>query len=539
MQSPAGHRPVQRGVNGPPLPSDASGQALGDAPNAAPLVLSTASQSGAQITATNPAADRHGLYAGMALADARAIFPALLVAPGDPEGDSAALHRLALWCQGYSPLTRPDGPDGLAIDITGCAHLFGGETGLLAHLAARLHNFGLTAKLAVAPTIGGAWAMARHGAGMHTITTPKNLRQHLAPLPVAALRLEEPVIASLAKVGLKQICDLIGKPSAPLAARFGPHLMARLGQALGKQSEIFCPMARAPFYRAQARFADPITTLPAIEAATRHLARDLAQTLTKAGRGARTLALALYRVDGWSERLDVQTSALGLSRDGDHLARLLCERLDKIQDHAGYGFEALTLSAFDVETATPHQEFLQSDARRVEKAGDLARLLDRLINRFGAGNVARFTPHASYIPERAVRAVPALRKAARHNWAAHARAMQGAPCLGRPFLLLPRPEPVTTLSEVPDGPPTRFEWRRISHRVTRADGPERIAPEWWCQSDTEHQIDAERQITAKHRQTRDYYRIEDDTGRRFWLYRDGLHDRKGDIPRWFIHGVFV
>jgi len=491
------------------------------------LVLSTAAQSGAVITATNVSADRHGLYVGMALSDARAIYPALAVEAADPQGDAMALRRLALWCQGYSPFTRPDDPHGLALDITGCAHLFGGEAVLLETLESRLHGFGLTAKLVTAPTIGAAWATARYATGARIIIAMDTLHDHLAPLPVAALRLEETVVASLAKVGLKQIRDLLGKPSAPLAARFGPTLIERLDQAFGKQSESFCPVAPPPFYRTERRFPEPIVTLADIEDVTRHLAHDLAETLTKAGKGARKLTLALYRVDGWSETLAVQTSALALSRDANHLARLLCERLDKIEDHAGFGFEAVTLSAFDVEAFTPHQDVLHKDGLRHEQAGDLARLLDRLVNRFGAGSVTRFAPRPSYIPERAVRAVPVPRPGAGHDWSAHVRTLQGGGCLGRPFLLLAEPEPVTTLSQVPDGPPLRFDWRRQTHRVTRADGPERIEPEWW------------REAGENHRQTRDYYRVEDDAGQRFWLYRHGLHDGSSDPPRWYIHGVFT
>lgn len=503
------------GKNGPPPHSGA------------PFVLSASSQNGTYITATNAAADRHGLYEGMPLVDARAICPSLKADAADLAGDSAALRRLALWCQCYSPFTRPDAPDGLAIDISGCAHLFGGEAALLTGLERRLHSFGLTAKLAAAPTIGAAWAAAHHAAGSPVIVTAETLHAHLAPLPTAALRLEAPVVAALASIGLKQIRDLLGKPRAPLAARFGARLGDRLDQAFGHQDESLCPVTPPPFYRAERRFAEPIVTMPAIDGATRHLARDLAEALNKAGKGARTLELALFRVDGWSERLGVQTSALALSRDATHLARLLCERLDKIKDHFGFGFEVATLSAFAVEIATPHQGVFQNDGGQIEKASDLARLLDRLVNRFGAGNVTRFAPRPSYIPERAVHAVPVLHHGTPHNWAAHARTAQGGAWLGRPLLLFASPEPVTTLSELPDGPPIRFDWRRLSHRITRADGPERIGPEWWHNNGGEN------------RQTRDYYRVEDDAGRRFWLYRDGLHERKGDVPRWFIHGIFA
>lgn len=496
-------------------------------PSGAPLVLSASLQNGQRITAANAAADRLGLHPGMPIADARAIHPPLIVEPADPQGDSAALKRLALWCRHYSPYTRVDAPDGVAIDITGCAHLFGGEAAMLKKIERRLKDFGLTARLAAAPTIGAAFAAARHAPERLTIITSETLHDHLAPLPAAALRLEAPVVAALARLGLKEIRDLLGKPRAPLVARFGRALVERLDQAFGREEESFSPLSPPAFYRAEQRFIEPLMTIPEIERAVDHLARDLADALTRAGKGARKAALILFRVDGWSQTLTVQMSALALSRDAAHLARLICERLDAIRDHTGFGFEAAALGAFSVEKYDCRQDVLNASGERREDPDDLARLLDRLVNRFGAENVTRFSPQASYIPERSVRSATALRGAGRHDWNAHMRALQGGDHIGRPVLLFVAPEPVTTLAEVPDGPPVRFEWRRVSHRIARADGPERIAPEWWRKSEGES------------RQTRDYYRVEDEAGRRFWLYRDGLHEREGDAPRWFIHGVFA
>lgn len=508
-------RVAMQNKNGPPPLSDA------------PLILSASSQNGQRITATNAAADQLGLHPGMPLADARAIHPPLAVEPADPQGDSVALKRLALWCQCYSPYTRVDAPDGVAIDITGCTHLFGGEAAMLKKIENRLRDFGLTPRLAAAPTIGAAWAAARHAPEALTIITREALHDHLAPLPAAALRLEVPVVAALAKLGLKEIRDLLGKPRAPFAARFGSTLIERLDQAFGKEEESFSPLSPPAFYRAEQRFAEPLETIPAIERAVDRLARDLADALTKAGIGARKVALTLFRVDGWSQTLAVQMSALALSRDAAHLARLLCERLDAIRDHTGFGFEAAALSAFNVEKYDCRQNVLNAGGERREDPDDLARLLDRLVNRFGAKNVVRFSPNASYVPERSVCSATALRRAEHHDWNAHVRALQGGGHIGRPVLLFTAPEPVTTLAEVPDGPPIRFEWRRVSHRIARADGPERIAPEWWRTSEGESRL------------TRDYYRVEDEAGRRFWLYRDGLHEREGDAPRWFIHGVFA
>lgn len=505
--------PINRpsGKDGPPPPDG-------------PLVLSVNAQNGQRIAATNAEAGRLGFYPDMPIADARAIYPALKVEPADLAGDAAALRKLALWHQRYSPFTRDEAPDAVALDITGCAHLFGGEATLLDDLSVRLQKFGLTARLAIAPTLSAASTLARYGAGKNIIAVRDTLHDQLAPLPVAALRLEETTIRALKKLGLKRIGDLLGKPRAPLAARFGPLLIRRLDQAFGKEDEPFSALTPSPFYRARKRFAEPIVTLAAVEHAVRHLARDLAATLEKAGKGARRLELILHRVDGWYETLEVRVSAP--VRDAGHLSRLLCERLDRVEDHAGFGFEVMTLAAFDAEEVAPHQQGLENESTAAPE--DISRLVDRFINRFGACNVLRAAPRESHIPERAVRSISALRAHGRHDWEKFMRRLEGETPYARPLLLFAKPEPVNALALAPDSPPMRFEWRRISHRIVRADGPERIAPEWWRPASGDES-----------RQTRDYYRVEDEDGRRFWLYRDGLYEREGDAPRWFIHGLFA
>ncbi|MCC0030642.1 MAG: DNA polymerase Y family protein [Brucellaceae bacterium] len=489
-----------------------------------PLVLSSNTQSGARITAVNDAAARLGLAPGMAVADARALQPGLAVEPADEAGDALALRHLALWSRRYSPLTRTDPPDGVSIDITGCAHLFGGEAALADDLADRLHGFGLTARLAASSAIGASWALARFAPDAITLAAPGGLGDRVAPLPVAGLRLDADTLAALKRLGLERIGMLVGKPRAPLATRFGRSLVTRLDQALGLEDEPFDPLAPPPHYRAELRFAEPLVTLEAIAIAVERLAGDLAETLYRAGKAARRLQLSLYRVDGWHETLELRIASL--SRDAAHLARLLCERLDTVQDRAGFGFEAAMLDAFDTEKADALQHAWTEADTADAHARAIAPLLDRLANRFGAANVIRFAPRQSYIPERAGRAVSVLDAERTDDWTAHVDAVSGATPFARPLLLFDPPEPVSVIVEMPDKPPARFEWRKISHRVTRAEGPERIAPEWWVIGDPQ-------------RKTRDYYRVEDEAGRRFWLYRDGLYERPDDAPRWFIHGLFA
>jgi protein ImuB len=488
-----------------------------------PLVLVTTSDSGQHITALNDAAGRLGLSTGMALADARAIYPALQVAHADLAGDDHTLIRLALWCQCYSPFTRADLPDGVSLDITGCAHLFGGEPGLIEMLAARLANFGLTARLAIAPTIGAAWGLARYAPEPRLTASRRDLRELLEQLPVAALRLPPETVPALEKLGLKRIGNLLGKPRAPLTARFGPFLMRRLDEALGHEEESFVLLGPTVLHFAECRFAEPVIAQKAIEIAIGQLTCDLATALEKAGKGARRMELQLFRVDGWLETLPLATSTA--TRDARHIARLLCERLARIEERAGFGFEAVRLIAHLVEDKTAQQEDMDG-AVLATGSGDIAPLLDRLVNRFGADRVTRPLPCPSYVPKRAARFVSVLEEAENHDWSAHARIVQDGAAFARPLFLFATPEPITTIAEVPDGPPTRFEWRRRAYRVTRTEGPERIAPEWWLAP------------AGASRTTRDYYRVEDEAGRRFWLFRDGLYERGNDAPRWFIHGVF-
>lgn len=499
-------------TQGNALPADAT----------TPLVLSDMAESGARITAANGAAEALGLFAGMATTDARAMHPPLVVEAADAAGDRQALRRLAFWCQRYSPLVRMEAPDGLCLDIDGCAHLFGGEERLAEDLAGRLAGFGLTARLAVAPTIGAGWALARFGSEEIAHVARGETGARLAPLPVAGLRLAEGTVAGLKRLGLERIGLLIGKPRAPLVTRFGPLPVLRLDQALGSEDESFGPLCAPPFYQAACRFAEPIVTLDAVETTIGRLSGELTRVLDHAGKAARRFELALYRVDGWRETLAIRTSSL--SRDADHLARLLGERLDRIRDHAGFGFETATLAAFDVEDADAVQHGLAMPGEDTQE-GDIAPLIDRLANRFGPRNVVRFAPRASYVPERGFERVSMLDARPDRDWLAHMRARQNDAAFARPVLLFDTPEPVDVVVEMPDKPPARFQWRRVSHRITRAEGPERIAPEWWLRGNVS-------------RQTRDYYRVEDETGRRFWLYRDGLYERTNDQPRWFIHGMF-
>jgi protein ImuB len=476
------------------------------------------------LAAVNREAAAAGLAPGMPLADALAFLPGLETAAAEPDEDRAGLRRLAEWCGRYSPWTAPDGADGVLIEIAGSAHLWGGEAGLAEDLAARLGRRTVASRIAVADTLGAAFAAAHFAAAPDSpaLLPPGEQRARLAPLPVEGLRLDPAAAAALRRLGLKRIGDLYPMPRAALARRFGEGLARRLDRALGDMPEPLSPLGEAPTRRLRLSFAEPIADPADLARATRRLTGDLAHWLARDGVGARRLDLAFHRVDGRVERLLLGTARP--SRDAKHLARLFEERLDRVDP--GLGVEDMILSVFAAEPLLPEQLNLnprppsggEGRVRGADEALNVPALLDRLGNRLGFAALSRLEARESHIPERASVHVPVG-----HSGTARSDALPDKPL--RPIRLFDPPEPIEASYLLPDDPPFHFTWRRRRHRVMRADGPERIAAEWWREATG----DAE---------TRDYYRVEDADGRRFWLFRAGLCD-EGGRPRWFLHGVFA
>jgi protein ImuB len=485
------------------------------------------------IHALNPAARAAGLRRGQAQADARAMIPHLICQPADPEADARALKGLAEWTERWSPSVSVDpsdgGLEGLFLDVTGAAHLFGGETALVRQIRERLAETGLPAGVAMAPTPGAAWALARWGdreEGPAPIATDETVRDRLAPLPVEALRIEDRTLAQARRFGLKRIGDLYPMPRAGLARRFrtdgGVDLVKRLDQALGHAGEALVPVRPPARYRAWETWMEPIADLEGVEARLPELAADLAGPLERDGQGARALTLTGFRSDGRTTSLSIRMSQPG--RDAGVWLRLFREAgLGRLE--LGFGLDALMLTADVVEPMVARQAALENEAR-VQQAESLAALVDRLTARLGEAHVLTAEPVDSWIPERAERLRPAL-----------GRRIAAAPdeAVRRPILLLDPPEPIRDpLFDLPDGAPARFTWRRVPRRVTRAEGPERLAPEWWR--------------TARAR-TRDYYCLEDAEGARYWVFREGLYGRDytGDpdraaeerAPTWWMHGVLA
>ena len=458
---------------------------------------------------------------GQPLADARALAPELRVLDADPLAEQKALAALADWCTRYTPWAAaealvPGGAGGILLDITGCAHLFGGEVELLADLVGRLARHGFAARAAVADTAGAAWAVARFAPAVRSetlVVPPDGQSQAIATLPVAALRLPREAVIGLERLGLRRIGDLYPLPRAPLARRFGALLCRRLDQALGRLDEPLSPRQPAEPWRLQLAFAEPIARRDDIAAGLERLLRALCHRLAEEMKGARRLAFALYRVDGTLERAAVGTSRP--VREVKHLARLFSEKLEALDP--GLGIDLMVLSTPVVEPLDAVQASLIASADG-EAPAALAALVDRLANRLGFAAVRRLVPVASHLPERAQRPVGALAPAP----AAEAAWSPGRP---RPLRLFVRPQPVDAIAPVPDDPPLLFRWREELHRVRRADGPERITGEWWHGG------------APAAAEARDYYRVEDEAGRRFWLYREGLYQLSRP-PRWFLHGLF-
>jgi protein ImuB len=519
------------------------------APDDAPLIVVAPVKSALRITAMNNAAARLGLMAGMALADARAMYPALAAADADPQADAALLEAVADWCDRYTPLAGLDVPDGILLDITGCAHLFGGEAALCRDLVERLAWQGLQASAAVADTVGCAWAIARYGRA--PIVAKGAAREVLSPLPLAALRIDTETVAALAQAGLKRIADVLDRPRAPLAARYGQNFIRRIDQALGREDEPIRPRLPLPAAMAEQRFPDPIGREEDVLGTIEQLARELDRVLERRGEGARLMQVALFRADGKVHRLELGTAAP--LRDPARVRRLFADRLAVLGDACdpGFGFDMLRLSALVTERLDPQQTGLSGDS---DDAADLAHLIDRLGARFGLRRVSRLEPRDTHIPEFAVAAVPAhapcrhpevrtaeRREPRRATAASFEARLRRAPqddehidslVPSRPIRLFQRPEPIDAIAEVPDGPPVRFRWRRVLHEVARVEGPERIAMEWWR--------DAQGNAL-----TRDYFRVESKEGARVWLFREGLFGREigqpgmPDKPSWYLHGLFA
>lgn len=517
----------------PRLPTDRlrlDGADLSRPPHATPpdgaLVLVAKVRGAQRVAAVDAAAQALGMAPGMTLADACALHPGLIVADMDENADRHCLQRLAEHCASWSPRVALASPHGITLDIAGAEHLFGGEAGLAAQAEDFFSMLGMTIRWAIASTAQGAQALARH----HPLSAPLSSDSEwraLRALPVAALELDAEGSLGLRRAGLKTIGDVAARPAASIAARFGAGAVTALRRLLGEEQAPIDPLAHPEPLHFERRFAEPVALQASIAACFLELLREAESLLSERGLGGRRFVLTLFRSDGARQRLAIET---GLpSRDPAPVMRLFGERIAALADplDPGFGYDRITLFLPATEPLAASQPALDGSG---QDAGALAELIDRLSTRLGPGALRRLVPCDSHIPEQAQLALPAIGATAPASWPSPPA---GEPPL-RPLFLFDPPQPVEVIAEVPDGPPHRFRWKRKLHEVRLYEGPERIAGEWWRRKGGEH--------PGKGGLTRDYYRIEDMRGRRYWIFRHGLYEEKpepGQGPKWYLHGLFA
>ena len=458
------------------------------------------------------AARRVGLAVGTPATKAQALVAGLVMHDADPEADAQALEKLAVWMQRhYSPLVTVQYPDGMALDITGVAHLFGGQAAMLKEMVSKLAAVGCGARIAAAPTYGAAYALSHCIANPTFILEEAKLTEALDLLPVSALRLPVEIVAALKKLGFGRIGELNATPRAPLALRFGPPIGLRLDQTYGRASEPFDPIIPQETAHVRRNFAEPIGAAETIARHIGMLVEQLSVELEVKGLGARKLDLVFFRVDNQVQAIRVGTARP--IRDIKRLTKLLTDKVETIDP--GFGIETMTLTALVAEPLT----YRTSPSGLGEpEIKDVSGLIDTLSNRIGESQLYRLAPVESHVPERAIRRVMPLAPATGASWPPH---------WPRPSRLLDPPEPIETVALLPDHPPAAFTWRGLRRRVARADGPERIFGEWW-------------KCAQERNAVRDYFQVEDDGGERYWLFRAGDgEDNKTGSQRWFLHGVFA
>lgn len=484
----------------------------------APLVVAAKIENALRLTAVSAAAAKLGLAPGKALADARAMIPDLDVVEADDIADAHLLAAIAYWCDRFTPFVALDPPNGLFLDVTGATHLFGGERELMDAVRNGITRQGFAVSVALAGTSVATRAIARYEP--NTIVPPSGEHDAVANLPITALPADYAILHGLKRAGLKTIGQVAARGRAELTARFGSGFTAMLDCALGKHEAPISPRRPLPDYIAEHRFAEPVATEDIIAGTIGALAEALCNVLEQRGEGAREIEAAFFRADGAVTRIAIQTGRP--VRDAVIIARLFRQRLDALADplDPGFGFDLIRMEACLAERAAP--EAIAFDANATAEK-ETAILIDQLAARFGAHRIVRFIAQDTHIPEAAAVTLPAqYEQPKKVAWDIRP---EGEPPR-RPLRLFARPEVIDPgLVEVPDNPPRQFQWRRVMHKVVRAEGPERIAMEWW-----RHQAPMP---------TRDYFRVEDSAGQRFWIYRDGLFNRETAYPNWFMHGVFA
>lgn len=471
-----------------------------------PFVMAAPERGKMVVKAASRLATAKGIHNGMVVADCRAIHPEIEVLDYTADRDKQLLEALAEWCIRYTPSAAVDMPDGLIIDASGCAHLWGGETDYLKDLLNKIRAFGYDVRAAMADTIGTAWAISRYGQITPIIREGKQL-EALLPLPPAALRLEALTIEKLHKLGLYDIRSFINMQRSALRRRFGQLLLTRLDQALGQAIEIIDPICPVEPYQERLPSLEPIRTVIGIEIALKQLLETLCKRLADEMKGLRSAVFKCYRIDNNIQKIDIGTSRP--SRNPEHLFKLFEEKINRIEP--ALGIELFVLDAPVIEELTSAQDALWMNKDNRNNIA-VAELVDRLTSKLGADTIHRYLPAEHYWPERSIKLATSLSEQPQTEWRTDKP---------RPLQLLANPEPIEVTVQLPDYPPMLFHHKGKLYRIKKAEGPERIEQEWWIENGV----------------YRDYYCVEDLDGARYWLFRSGRY--RSDNVKWFLHGFFA
>lgn len=474
---------------------------------AVPFALKALLRNRVVITAANPLAQDQGIGKGMTLADAKALCPSLEVLEDKTELTTQLLHRIAEWCIRFTPVASPQPPDGIILDATGCTHLWSGEESYRRDIGSRLTARGYTVRIAIADTVGCAWAVARYAKEKRVVENGGQ-RKTLLSLPVTSLRLDDEVVVRLQKLGLRCVQDIVDLPPSSLRRRFGPALLQRLRQALGEEEEFITPVYAVEPYQERLPCIEPIVSLTGIEIALHRLLQALCCRFRTEGKGLRTAVFRCYRTDGGTQGIEIGTARP--SYNEEHLFHLFSLKLSILEPKEG--IELFLLQATKIEDYEPVQEALWQANGGLDDVA-LAELIDRLAGKVGAEAVSRYLPAEHWWPERSFQKASSLAEQPTAEWKLDRP---------RPVQLLWPPQRIDVTAPVPDYPPMNFRYNGTLHKIVKADGPERIEQEWWI-AEGEH---------------RDYYCVEDEEGKRYWLFRQG-HYTAQRTEQWFLHGFFA
>lgn len=452
-----------------------------------------------------------GILPAMRLAEARSIVPDLINITEEPALYEHYQARIMRHLDRYSPWIAADralarenlaGQNGFWLEMTGGIHLFGDEETLMAQIERDLRHMDFACQTGMADTAGAAWACAQFltDQPLRTLSLPAD-HAKARQLPVAGLRLSTATLATLHRLGLHRIHDLADLPRATLTTRLGPEVLQRLDQFYGRLPEHLNFHLPSQPWLIRQQYGEPLGDAANLEAAITQLVQSLCQDLQAHHKGLRRIILRCIRVDGHTHTVAITTSSA--CQSAPHLLHLLAEKLPGVD--TGFGIEEVIVFAPWVENIAFRQISLEAQHHTTCDNIALNELFDRIGHHLGPkDHLYRPDHHASHLPELAVGKKPVSAKGTCPRLAE-------SPLPARPIRLIDPPEPVQVISRAANGLPLEIRWRRMALKIENLKGPERICPEWW------HHLDQVGFALAE--ETRDYFHIQDQTGRQLWLCR--------------------